>query len=145
VEQINGKFSAVDYGVIETPSSMKFSDRLVVVAESIKHLAKTHKIEYAGVEDLYFSTNKSTAMQVSQARGVLVVALKECGVTVYNFTPNQVKSVLTGQGKATKEQVEYMVKKHLGITEKIRPDDASDAIAIAITHLMTNKNSLKEI
>ena len=111
---------------------MKFSERLVIIYKEIKRLIKIYKPDIVGIEKLYFSRNVKTALDVGQARGVAILACQEHNIDIVEFTPNEVKQGVTSHGGANKRQVGLMVKTILKLRDTPRPDDAADALAIAI-------------
>ena len=129
-----GKLSALDYGCIETPARRSIDKRLEQVYEEIGALLALHKPHEVAVEQLFFSTNVQTAFAVGQARGVILLAASQAGARLGEYTPLEVKQAVVGYGKAEKSQVQYMVKAILGLNETPRPDDAADALALAICH-----------
>ncbi len=129
-----GKFSVVSYGAVTTPAKDPFSDRLNSIYEDIKFLAEKYKPEALSIEKLYFNTNTTTAIDVAQARGVIVLASKRGGLQINEYTPLQVKQSVTGYGRAEKHQVMEMVKSLLGLKAVPKPDDTADALALAICH-----------
>ena len=135
----NNQYKIVEYGCITTPENSYFPKRLNKIEEDLETILLRHKnIDVASIEDLYFNTNTTTAIKVAQARGVIVLcSQKYCG-NIYEYTPLQIKQALTGQGRAEKAQVQYMVKTILGLNSIPKPDDAADALAVAITHSQTN-------
>ncbi len=128
------RFGVVGYGAVTTPADMPFSERLLTIYNDITALLKKYRPEYMSIERLYFNTNTTTAIDVAQARGVILLAAKQCGVKVYEYTPLQVKSAITGYGKAEKHQVMEMVKSFLSLKAVPKPDDTADALALAICH-----------
>lgn len=128
----------VDYGAITTPKEDSFPLRLQEIEESLKYLFEKYKPEVVAIEELFYFKNQKTVIQVAQARGVIVLACqKYCG-NIYEYTPLQIKQALTGQGRAEKAQVQYMVKAILGLNAIPKPDDAADALAVAICHSQTS-------
>jgi crossover junction endodeoxyribonuclease RuvC len=127
-----GLYEILDYGVIQTDKKLSDAERLVVLRDDLKEIIKHHKPKAAGVEKLYFESNAKTAMTVSQARGVVLVTLAENKVDLHEFTPLQVKSMICGYGKADKKQIQFMVQKTFGLKKLPKPDDAADALAIAL-------------
>ncbi len=124
----------VDAGVIRTTIGDTDADRLVELYVSIKELITEMKPDVACVEKLFFAQNVTTAMKVSQARGVILLALAEQGIPIFEYTPLQIKMAMTGYGKATKAQIQEMVRVQLGLKHKPKPDDCADALACALTH-----------
>ncbi len=138
IEKTNRGIRPIDYGVVETPKEECLPVRLAMIYDAIKALIAKYNVDEIALEELFWARNTTTAIQVAEARGVIALAcIQHCG-KVYEYTPMQVKQALTGSGRADKKQVEFMVKAQLGITSKIRPDDASDALAIAICHSQVN-------
>ncbi len=133
IEKVGGKWEVVDWGCVETSMKDSFVDRLVELSEELQKILKKYKPTRVGVEELFFAKNVKTAMKVAQARGVILLTFIQAGLPVDEFNPLQIKQALTGYGRAEKGQVERMVKMILKISKKIRPDDAADALAIAIT------------
>lgn len=130
---------AVAYGVLTTPKDISAPQRLVLLYQQLNELILLHRPQTCAVEKLFFQKNVSTAMGVGQARGVVLLALAQGGLEVAEYTPNEVKQAVAGYGSADKRQVQEMVRVLLGLPEIPRPDDAADALAIAITHLNTNR------
>ena len=124
----------IDAGVIRTTIGDKDADRLVELYVSLKELITEMKPDVACVEKLFFAQNVTTAMKVSQARGVILLALAEQGIPIFEYTPLQIKMAMTGYGKATKAQIQEMVRVQLGLKNKPKPDDCADALACALTH-----------
>jgi crossover junction endodeoxyribonuclease RuvC len=133
-----GELLAVDWGVILTLSNESPSDRLAQIHKTLKKLLKLHKPECAAVESLFFQRNVRTAMSVGQARGVVLLTLQQAGIPSYDYNPNQVKQAVSGYGAADKKQMQIMVKTLLNLPE-LPPDDAADALAVAICHLNTQR------
>jgi crossover junction endodeoxyribonuclease RuvC len=123
----------IDYGVITTKSTDTFDERLVQIAEDIRAILKEHKPDLIGIEKLFFGKSSTTAMHVSEVRGVVRLLCAEQGVPIVEFTPAQIKKTTTGDGKATKQGMQKMVQHLLGLKQIPRPDDAADALAIALT------------
>jgi crossover junction endodeoxyribonuclease RuvC len=134
-EDDNGSLHAVSYGIISTPASMPMPERLLELFNQLNQLILLHRPESGAVEKLFFERNVRTALSVGQGRGVVLLALAKAGVPVAEYTPLEVKQAVSGYGGADKTQVQAMVKALLGLDELPRPDDAADALAIAITHI----------
>lgn len=134
------QFKVLDYGVIETSASMPLPDRLLSIEKGLVNLIADYKPEAVCVEDLYFNTNSKTAIKVGQGRGVALLCSAKAGIPVFEYTPLQVKQGVTGYGRADKNQVQYMVKVLLSLAEIPKPDDAADALAIAICHAHSCRN-----
>ena len=128
-----------DYGVITTPKEDSISVRLFNIEKGLISLFEKFKPDAVAIEELFFYHNQTTAIAVAEARGViLLTAQKYCG-NIYEYTPMQIKQALTGQGRAEKKQIQFMVKSILGLKDIPKPDDAADALAVAITHSQTNQ------
>lgn len=137
IEKNGSKITPVDYGVIQTPKDESIATRLAMIYDSLNILIKKYKPDEIAVEELFFNTNITTGIKVAQARGVILLcAVRECG-RLFEYTPLMVKQSLTGNGRADKKQVQYMVKMMLKLKTEPRPDDAADALAIAICHANT--------
>lgn len=133
----DGSLQAVTYGVLTTPAALSAPERLDLLYRQLKDLLLLHRPDSAAVEKLFFQRNISTAIAVGQARGVTLLALAQAGLTVAEYTPNEVKQAVAGYGSAGKRQVQEMVRVLLGLEDLPKPDDAADALAVAITHLHT--------
>ena len=131
----NGELELVDYGVITTPSDIPMSDRLQQLHSQLSQLLALHQPNSGAVEKLYFQRNVSTAISVGQARGVTLLALAEAGVQVAEYTPREIKQAIVGYGGAEKKQIQQMVRTLLEMESIPQPDDAADALAVAICHL----------
>lgn len=127
-----GVLECLDYGCIKTSKVTPFGERLGHIYKEVKTLIKKHRPDRFAVEDLYFFKNQKTAFKVGQARGVIILAAQGGGVPILEPTPLQVKQAVSGYGQATKEQVQKMVKIILKLSELPKPDDAADALAVAI-------------
>lgn len=125
-------FTLVDFGVISTKKILTDAERLKILADDIEQLIKKHKPDAVGVEKLFFTTNQKTVMAVSQARGVVLFICQSHKIPIFEFTPLQVKSFICGYGKAEKKQVQYIVQKTFKLKTVPKPDDAADALAIAL-------------
>jgi len=144
VELQGSRLVPIDYGAIETSPKLSDAERLVIIYDGIDALIKKYKPDMMGVELLFFNKNVRTAMVVGQARGVILLAAAQNAIPLAEFTPLQVKQAVVGYGKATKEQVIYMVQRLLHLPAKPHPDDVADALAIAIctTHSANNRRDL---
>lgn len=127
-------FRTVEYGAITTEPDMTFENRLAQIYEDMCFLLKRHRPQAMAAEELFMGQNKTTGIKVAEARGVILLACQQHGVPVYEYTPLQVKSAVTGYGKAEKRQVMDMTRRILHLAEIPRPDDTADALAIAICH-----------
>lgn len=137
IEVDRGKITFVDAGVITTTPDMAMPDRLVILHRELSELIAEHQPASAAVEQLFFATNVTTAISVGQARGVILLTLAEAGLLAAEYTPMQIKQAVTGYGGARKPQIQEMVKTLLSLSHIPKPDDAADALAIAITHAHT--------
>jgi crossover junction endodeoxyribonuclease RuvC len=135
----DGSLLAVEYGVITTPKNTPAAERLVMLYDQLGDILRGHKPETAAVEKLFFQKNVTTAISVGQARGVIMLALAQAGLEVFEYTPNEIKQAVVGYGSAGKRQVQEMVRVLLALDDIPRPDDAADALAVAITHVNTNR------
>ena len=132
VERSGGRLREVDHGCLTTSPDLALPERLLAIHALVDELLGLHQPDLMGVERLFFSRNVQTALGVGQARGVVLLAAAQHGTPVREATPNEVKSAIAGYGAADKEQVQRMVQLVLGMSERPRPDDAADALAIAI-------------
>ena len=133
--------SVVDYGCITTEKGLSVSSRLKEIYSDILELVKKYKPEYAGMETLLFYNNQKTAISVGEARGVVLLALEQFSLPLKEMTPLQVKSTVTGYGQAKKKQVQEAVQMLCNMEELPKPDDAADAIAVAIaTEVLVSRN-----
>ena len=130
---------AVAYGVITTPAKMPAHERLIQIYEEINKLLLLHRPQRCAVEKLFFQRNVTNAIAVGQARGVVMLALAQAGMEPAEYTPNEIKLAVTGYGSAGKRQVQEMVRMLLELSSIPRPDDAADALAVAITHIHTKR------
>jgi crossover junction endodeoxyribonuclease RuvC len=122
----------VDFGVVSTDKKLSDAERLEILADDIEQLIKKYKPEAVGVEKLFLTTNQKTVMTVSQARGVVLLVCQKHKLPIFEFTPLQVKNFICGYGKAEKKQVQYVVQQTFKLKAPPKPDDAADALAIAI-------------
>lgn len=126
------EYEILEFGVISTSKDNSDSQRLQILFEDLSAVIKKHKPDCAGIEKLFFQNNQRTVMTVSQARGVALLALNQAKLPIYEFTPLQVKNTLCGYGKADKKQVQRMVQQTFKLKSIPKPDDAADALAIAL-------------
>lgn len=134
INAARGRYEAVEYGAVTTRAGEDFGLRLKEIYEGMTELLKTHRPEAAAVEKLYFLNNKTTGIGVAEARGIILLTLSQAGVPLFEYTPMQVKQAVTGYGKAQKHQVQEMTARLLSLNGIPKPDDAADALAIAICH-----------
>jgi crossover junction endodeoxyribonuclease RuvC len=133
----DGSLESVKFGTILTPAGEAAHKRLSMLFHQLNEILLLHRPDSCAVEKLFFQSNIKTAIAVGQARGVVLLAISEAGLEMGEYTPNEVKQAVAGYGSAGKKQVQEMVRVLLGLPEIPRPDDAADALAIAITHLHT--------
>lgn len=138
VRRKGDSLALVDHGVITTPPQTPLPERLFTIHQAIASLIARYHPQEIVVERLYFSANVQSAMAVGQARGVVLLAAAQAGITVYEYRPQEVKQAVAGYGRATKEQVQELVQMILGLDFIPKPDDAADALALAICHLNRN-------
>jgi crossover junction endodeoxyribonuclease RuvC len=134
IEFKNGRYTPINHGAIFTSSKDNFSGRLEIIFNKVSEILNTYKPEVTAVEKLYFQSNHKTAIDVAQARGVILLSAQKQNVPIYEYTPLQVKAAVTGYGKAQKKQVMMMTQRLLRLKELPKPDDTADALAIAICH-----------
>jgi len=145
VRSENGGFSALDYGVINTPGSEETPARLAMIAGGLERIIEKYKPDAVAVEELFFTSNQKTVIRVAEARGViLLTATMKCG-SLYEYTPLEVKQAVTGYGRADKAQMQQMVKVLLNLKSIPRPDDAADALAVALCHGQTARYGYKKL
>lgn len=137
VDEQGGRISLVEFGVLTTPAKMPQAERLRQLYDGLGDLLRRHRPDSAAVEELFFGKNVNTAITVGQARGVALLALHQSGATIHEYKPTAVKQALTGYGGADKRQMQEMVRITLGLASAPSPDDAADALAIAICHAYT--------
>ena len=143
IDYENSNYKVVDYGVIETPKEEDISVRLAMIYDAIGKLTETFKPDEIAVEELFYFKNQTTVIPVAEARGViLLAAVHSCG-EIFEYTPLQIKQALTGNGRAEKAQVQFMVKAILGLEKIPKPDDAADALAVAICHANFNQTIVR--
>lgn len=139
-----GRFQPMCFGAVTTEAGVPFNRRLMQIYNDTVMLLQKVRPDAIAIEKLYFTTNKTTAVQVCEARGVILLAAEQQGIAVYEYTPLQVKSAVTGYGKAEKPQVMEMTRRLLGLKEVPRPDDTADALAIAICHAQSGASAVKQ-
>jgi crossover junction endodeoxyribonuclease RuvC len=131
----DGRLSCVEAGVLSTPAGQPMAERLLSLYAQLNEVLLLHRPESAAVEKLYFQKNVTTALSVGQARGVAMLALAQAGLEISEYAPREIKLAVTGYGAADKGQVQRMVQTLLEMPELPRPDDAADALAVAICHV----------
>lgn len=134
VDSIGSRQSLVSCGVVTTPAGTSLSSRLDRIYSDIEELISTFQPEVVAIEELFFNTNITTGISVAQGRGVILLACYRAGVRIYEYTPLQVKQAVVGYGRAEKRQVIDMVRRLLHMEKAPKPDDAADALAIALCH-----------
>jgi len=134
-EHRDGSLEAVDYGVIRTTAKTPMPERLQIIHNKLKSLIDQYQPDRAGVEELFFSRNVTTALTVAQARGVILLTLQNADLPIAEYKPNIIKQAVCGYGGADKAQMQEMVRLLLGLEKIPRPDDAADALAVAITDI----------
>ncbi|RJX27965.1 MAG: crossover junction endodeoxyribonuclease RuvC [Dethiobacter sp.] len=139
VEKNGGIFGGIDYGYISTPANMDLSQRLHTIFQNVKMLISRFSPDVLAMEKLFFCKNIRTAMQVGEARGAIFTAAAEKELPVFEYTPLQVKQAVAGYGRAGKKQVQQMVCLLLKLPGPPRPDDAADALAVALCHLQSSR------
>ena len=139
IDTNGNRHKAVDYGVITTPKNENIAVRLAMIYDSMTEIINKFKPDEIAVEELFFVQNVTTGINVAHARGVILLAsVHACG-RLYEYTPLQIKQAMTGYGRAEKRQIQEMVKIYLNLPKTRRPDDAGDALAIALAHAQTNR------
>jgi crossover junction endodeoxyribonuclease RuvC len=132
IKKEKNDFCIVDFGVIATSPKLSDAERLSILGKDLKSLVKKYKPDCIGVEKLFFTTNQKTVMTVSQARGVVLYIAQKNKLPILEYTPLQIKSFICGYGKADKKQVQYVIQKTFKLKKAPKPDDAADALAIAL-------------
>jgi len=141
VDYVGNKFSVVDYGAATTAAGENIFTRLKLIYDEISEIIARIKPDCMAIEELFFNTNSKTAITVAEARGILIIAAMNAGIPVFEYTPLQVKQAVTGYGRADKNQVQQMIKILLNLEKIPKPDDAADALAIAICHAHSARNA----
>ena len=137
-----GEYRLLQYGTVTTPADLSFPKRLNMLFEDMTRLLEVTKPEAVAVEELFWGHNITTGIGVSHGRGVILLAIERAGVPLFEYTPMQVKQAVVGYGKAEKRQVMDMVRRILHLTTVPRPDDAADAIAVALCHARSSTSLL---
>ena len=145
VDAQRGQFRLLRCGAITTPAGMDFSARLEIIYEDMRELLKVAQPDVVAIEELFFGQNVTTGIGVAQSRGVILLAIRQAGLEVFQYKPMQVKQAVVGYGNATKHQVQDMTKRLLGLSAMPKPDDAADAIAIALCHGRSATSLLAQI
>ncbi len=139
IEFKNDKAKIIDAGVIKTPAHTPLDERLEDIYDSLGEIIQKTNPDSMSIEKLFFAQNVTTAMSVSHARGVVMLAGKKAGLIIAEYTPLQIKQTLTGYGRADKKQMQEMVRVHLHLKTAPKPDDCADALAAAITHYLMSR------
>ena len=142
VEAQRNEFRLLRYGAITTPAGADFSARLEMIYEDMRELLKMSQPEAVAIEELFFGQNVTTGIGVAQSRGVILLSIRQAGVPVFQYKPMQVKQAVVGYGNATKHQVQDMTRRLLHLEKIPKPDDAADAIAIALCHARSRTSLL---
>ena len=145
VDKEGNRYKTIAYDAVTTKAHTPLEDRLEKVYNGVCEIIKEYKPDAMSIEELFFNNNAKTALTVGQARGVIILAAVQNHIPVYEYTPLQVKQALTGYGRASKTQIQQMMKSMLGLTEVPKPDDVADALAIAVCHGNSMRfNSIKQ-
>lgn len=142
IEAERGQFRLLNCGAITTPPNTDFSWRLGVIYNDMVELLRVSNPEAVAIEELFFGQNVTTGIGVAQSRGVILLAIQQAGLPVFQYKPMQVKQSVVGYGNATKHQVQDMTRRLLNLSTMPKPDDAADAIAIALCHARSNTSLL---
>lgn len=142
IQAERNQFQLLRYGVITTPAGADFSARLEMIYEDMRRLLEVAKPDAVAIEELFFGHNVTTAIGVAQSRGVILLAVRQAGLAVSQYKPMQVKQAVVGYGGATKHQVQDMTRRLLHLETVPKPDDAADAIAIALCHARSSTSLL---
>ena len=145
LEAQRGQARLVRCGAINTPAGVPMPRRLVQIQEDLETLIHTFSPDVMAIEELFFNTNVTTAIGVAQARGVILMTAAKLGVEDFEYTPSQVKQAVVGYGKAEKHQVMEMTRRLLGLAAVPKPDDAADAVAIALCHARSHTSRLRRL
>ena len=145
VEVQGGQYRLLRCGAITTPAGMDFSARLEIIYEDMRKLLELAKPDVVAIEELFFGQNVTTGIGVAQSRGVILLAIRQAGLEVHSYKPMQVKQAVVGYGNATKHQVMDMTKRLLHLSAPPKPDDAADAVAIALCHARSSTSLLARL
>jgi crossover junction endodeoxyribonuclease RuvC len=144
IEYKNNTYRPLRFGAITTDADVDFNERLSIIYDDVSEIIRLFKPDAMSIEKLYFQTNQKTAIMVAEARGVTLLAAKQADLPIYEYTPLQVKTAVTGYGKAKKPQVMDMTRRLLNLPEVPKPDDTADALAIAICHTQACGGELRQ-
>lgn len=142
IEYEKSRFTTINYGAITTPAGIDFNRRLEIIYADTCQVLDSYKPESLAIEKLYFQNNQKTAIDVAEARGVILLAAAQRHIDIHEYTPLEVKKSITGYGKAVKKQVQEMTRRVLHLNEIPKPDDTADALAIAVCHAHTGSSIL---
>ena len=145
VDAQRGQMTLLRCGAITTPAGMDFSARLEIIYEDMRKLLEMAKPDAVAIEELFFGQNVTTGIGVAQSRGVILLAIRQAGLEVFQYKPSQVKQSVVGYGNATKHQVMDMTRRLLNLSQMPKPDDAADAIAIALCHARSSTSLLARV
>ena len=145
IEAERNQARLIQCGAITTPAGMDFSARLEIIYEDMKKLLEVAKPDAVAIEELFFGQNVTTGIGVAQSRGVILLAIRQAGLEVFSYKPMQVKQAVVGYGNATKRQVQDMTRRILQLDAMPKPDDAADAIAIALCHARSSTSLLARL
>jgi crossover junction endodeoxyribonuclease RuvC len=145
IDAQRGQLQLLQCGAITTPAGMDFSARLEIIYEDMRKLLEVARPDAVAIEELFFGQNVTTGIGVAQSRGVILLAIRQAGLEVTSYKPMQVKQAVVGYGNATKHQVQDMTKRLLHLSAMPKPDDAADAIAIALCHARSSTSLLAQI
>ena len=145
VDAERGQFRLLRCGAITTPPNTDFSWRLEVIYNDMTELLRVTKPDVVAIEELFFGQNVTTGIGVAQSRGVILLAIRQAGIEVFSYKPAQVKQAVVGYGNATKHQVQDMTRRLLHLEKMPKPDDAADAIALAVCHARTSTSLLARV
>ena len=145
LEAVRGNCRLLNCGAITTPPGADFSARLEMIYEDMRRLLEVSKPEAVAMEELFFGQNVTTGIGVAQSRGVILLAVRQAGLEVHSYKPMQVKQAVVGYGNATKHQVQDMTRRLLRLEKLPKPDDAADAIAIALCHARSSTSLLARV
>lgn len=144
VDYVGNRFYPVKYGAVDTPAGTSFEERITTIYDTVREVIEETKPECMSIEKLYFNNNQKTAIDVAEARGVVLLAAVQAGIPIFEYTPLQIKQSLVGYGRAEKKQVQIMVKETLKLESIPKPDDTADALAAAICHGYSNGSLLSK-
>ncbi len=134
IDYIGNKFKVIEYGAIITNAGEEMNSRFKSIHDDLNEIIERNNPEFMAIEELFFNSNQKTAINVAQARGVLLLSALNHGVRIYEYTPLQVKQAVAGYGRAEKQQIQQLVKTLLNLEKVPKPDDTADALAIAVCH-----------